>query len=162
MGVDSTLFGGMKGSQLAAFTNMNPIATNNTMTDTLVITIILLKLADSLIPTTRRAERRATMNMAGRLRIQVTWGSASTLIPEAASVWAKASVICFHPISGTLTSTDPVAPVNCGGIIILRSFRKLTTYPDHPTDTVDAANRYSSIRSHPIIQARNSPRVAYE
>ena len=72
MGVDSTLFGGMKGVQLDAFTNINPIATKRIITPTFVITMILLKFADSLIPMIRRVERRATMNMAGRLSMQVT------------------------------------------------------------------------------------------
>ena len=35
-----------------------------------------------------------------------------------------------------------------------------TKYPDQPTATVEAAKRYSRIRSHPMIQATNSPRVA--
>jgi hypothetical protein len=37
---------------------------------------------------------------------------------------------------------------------------RATKYPDQPTATVDAPNRYSRIRSHPMIHATNSPSVA--
>ena len=43
-----------------------------------------------------------------------------------------------------------------------KSARNDATYPDQLTATVDAPTAYSSTRSHPIIQARNSPIVAYE
>jgi hypothetical protein len=39
---------------------------------------------------------------------------------------------------------------------------RLTTYPDQPTATVPAANRYSRIRFQPMNQATPSPSVAYE
>ena len=41
---------------------------------TLIATITLLTLADSWMPTTRRAVTRATMSIAGTLRTAVTWG----------------------------------------------------------------------------------------
>ncbi len=37
-----------------------------------------------------------------------------------------------------------------------------TKCPDQPTPTVAAPAAYSSTRSHPMIQAMNSPIVAYE
>ena len=52
------------------------------------------------------------------------------------------------------------AEVNSGGMLMPMSFRKETTYPDHPTATVEAAKRYSRMRSQPMIQATNSPSVA--
>jgi hypothetical protein len=48
-------------------------------------------------------------------------------MPDVASVWAKASVSGFQPMSGTFTRVVPAAAVNCGGMIICKSFRKLTT-----------------------------------
>jgi hypothetical protein len=42
-----------------------------------------------------------------------------------------------------------------------RSARNDTTYPDQPMATVVALRAYSSTRSQPMIQAMNSPNVAY-
>ena len=52
--------------------NAIPIAINRMMTDTLVITITLLKLADSRIPIINSKERTTTINIAGIFRIAVT------------------------------------------------------------------------------------------
>jgi hypothetical protein len=47
------------------------------------------------------------------------------------------------------------------GIIIPKSFKKLHTYPDHPTATDEAPKRYSRMRSQPMIHAKSFPNVAY-
>jgi hypothetical protein len=62
----------MNGCQFADFTNIKPRAMKSTITDTLVITIMLLKFADSRIPITSSVEISATMNIAGTLRMHVT------------------------------------------------------------------------------------------
>jgi hypothetical protein len=41
-----------------------------------------------------------------------------------------------------------------------KSWQKLATCPDQPTATVAAPSAYSRMRSQPMIQATNSPRVA--
>ena len=52
------------------------------------------------------------------------------------------------------------AVVRDSGSVMPISERNAVKYPDHPTATVDAPKRYSRIRSQPMIQAMNSPRVA--
>src|SRR5687768_10298969 len=106
------------------------------MTDTLITTMMLLKAADSLIPTTSNTVMMATIIMAGTLR------TAPVLVQPSVN-----SRQIFQPASGGAAWLKGAA-VNCPGITIPNSLRNDTTYSDQPTATVDAANRYSRIRSH--------------
>ncbi len=63
--------------QLADETIGRPTMMKITTIATLISTITSLTLADSLIPMTKRAVTRATMNMAGTLMIAVTCVNAS-------------------------------------------------------------------------------------
>src|SRR2546423_12354552 len=65
----------------------------------------------------------------------------------------------FIPASGGATWLYG-AEVNAAGIEMPQSFRNWVTYPDQPTATVEAAKRYSRMRSQPMIQATSSPMVA--
>jgi hypothetical protein len=50
------------------------------------------------------------------------------------------------------------SPVMAGGRLIPKKFCRIRLkYCDHPTETVAAPTVNSRIRSHPIIQAMNSP-----
>lgn len=70
----------------------------------------------------------------------------STQICDRTSVWVPST------LSG--------APTSAAGSVTPSSDRNAVKYPDQPTETVAAANRYSRIRSRPMIPARNSPSVA--
>ena len=111
---------------------------NMMMTMTLIDTTTVLKLADCLMPEKHSAVITATMSTAGKL----------TMAPVA---------------------TMPAPSTRVNGALLMASgmctpiwFRKLTTYPDQPTDTVAAAKRYSSTSNQPTNQATPSPNVAYE
>ncbi len=54
------------------------------------------------------------------------------------------------------------ALVSAAGSMMPSWLKRLTTYPDQPTATVAAANRYSRIRFQPMNHATSSPSVAYE
>ena len=105
------------------------------ITVTLIKTIILLNLADSLIPTTNKVVIRTTMKTAGKLMNA----------PEACQPFTSKTNGLWHME---------------GGITIPKSAKKLVTYPAHPTATVADPKRYSRIKSQPMIQATNSPMVA--
>jgi hypothetical protein len=126
----------MNGNQLSGTTCGAASAMKSRTTETLITTMTLLTLADSRIPITSSAVTSATISTAGRLKIAVT-------VEPSASV-----------------TTWPRAAVSWGGITMPKSRRKETTYPDQPMETVTAPSAYSRIRSHPMIQAKNSPRVA--
>src|SRR6266513_4689510 len=128
----------------------NPTAMIKRMIVTLRITIRLLTLADSLMPITRMVDITTTMNTAGRL----------THAP------VKLSPRCKHPATACCTCT-PVhhcvgEAARCAGIVMPKLLSSETKWPDQPTPTVAAPAAYSSTRSHPMIQAMNSPIVAYE
>ncbi len=59
--------GGMNGTQLSRLMYAIPHAMKSRTTVTLMTTMTLLKVADSLMPMMRRMVMNATMNMAGRL-----------------------------------------------------------------------------------------------
>src|SRR5688500_3320390 len=111
-------------------------AMNTSTTATLTKTITPLTLADSLMPITSSVVTSATITTAGTLNQAVT-------CEPSASV-----------------STVPRAAAKCGGMWMPRSPRNDTTYPVQPIATVVALSAYSSTRSHPMIQAMNSPSVA--
>src|SRR6267378_2519875 len=132
-----TVCGGMNGCQLAELTACAANAMNNSTTATLMNTITLLKLADSLIPTTSSVVTSPMMITAGRLK------TAATCVP-----------------SGQVTIV-PRAAERAHGTSMCKSCRNDTTYPDQPIATVTAPSAYSSTRSQPMIQAMSSPSVAY-
>src|SRR6185437_15359948 len=101
-------------------------------------TMMLLKRADSLMPITSSALMRAMSAMAVMLMMP----------PGLRMMWNE-------------PSTARGAEVSDAGSLMPSSLRKATKYPAHPTATVDAPKRYSRIRSQPMIQATNSPMVAY-
>src|SRR5207237_6324321 len=116
-------------------------------TNSLIATMMLLKTADSLMPMTRRKVMIATIIMAGTLRV--------------APVLTQPSVNSRHtfiPASGGATWLYG-AEVKAAGMEMPQSFRNWVTYPDQPTATVEAAKRYSRMRSQPMIQATSSPMV---
>src|SRR6266550_3110821 len=127
-----------------------PTATIRRMIVTLRITIRLLTLADSLMPITRIVDIKTTMKTAGRLS-----HAPVKLRPE-----------CAHPATDCWTCMAVHHCVGdaarCGGIVMPKLLSSETKWPDQPTPTVAAPAAYSSTRSHPMIQATNSPIVAYE
>ena len=126
----------MNGCQLSGLTAWAASAMKSRTTATLITTMTLLTVADSLMPITSRVVTRAMMTTAGRLNHAVTVEPSAnvTTLPRAAWRWA--------------------------GMRIPKSPRNETTYPDHPIATVTAPRAYSRMRSQPMIQARNSPSVA--
>src|SRR6476646_6335765 len=140
----------MKGCQLAVFTYLSPTPTIRSTMSTLTITMTLLTEADSLMPITRMVDMRATMNTAGTL---------SSAPVKLRPSWA-------HPATARLTS--PTVHQRVGdwvrwaGSVTPNNLNRSTRCPDQPTPTVAAPAAYSSTRSQPMIQATNSPMVAYE
>ena len=59
------------------------------ITNTLMITITLLKLADSLIPITNKTVIAATMNIAGKLSTAVICGKLAARTPDAARLFTS-------------------------------------------------------------------------
>src|SRR5690349_10655601 len=101
------------------------------------------------MPTTSTYDINATMKMAGRF----------TTPPVALNPCTR------HPalVPTSLPSHQRYgADVRDTGRLRPKSLSKATKYDDHPAPTVDAPIAYSSTRSHPMIQATNSPMVAYE
>src|SRR6476661_1741881 len=121
---------------------------NRNTTVSLMMTIRLLKLADSEMPMISRMVISATMIIAGTL--------STAPVLDHPSVKSRQTLI---PASGGAVWVYG-AEVYWGGMTMPTSLRNDTTYPDQPTATVDAAKRYSRIRSQPMIHATNSPSVA--
>ncbi len=108
------------------------------------MTMTLLTRADSRMPMTRTPVAKRAMKIAGRLTLAL-----------------KRSPVCGHPFAtSTVSQRRDVAVVSAGGKWMPKPRKRLTKYPDQPTDTVDAPIAYSSTRSHPMIQATSSPIVA--
>ncbi len=141
---------GMKGCQLRLCTYRNPTITKTTRTPVLTMTMKLLNPADSRIPSTRIVVMARTMNTAGRLTIAPVACQPATLHPATAC----ATCVAEQNRNG--------GPASTSGTWTPRRSRKLTNVADQPTPTVAAPMAYSRIRSHPMIQATNSPSVAYE
>ncbi len=66
-------------------------------------------------------------------------------------------VVKKWPVSGSKSNG---AEVSACGIDNPKLWRKSWKWADHPCATVDEPTAYSSTRSHPMIQAINSPSVA--
>ena len=111
--------------------------------------MILLTRADSRIPITSTADITATMRTAGRLTIAPVAFSPTWAHPAA---WAATCPAVHNCVGGA---------VRIAGICTPNSPSSDTKCPDQPTPTVAAPAAYSSTRSHPMIQAANSPIVAY-
>jgi len=109
----------------------------------------LLTRADSLIPITSTADITATMRTAGRLMIAPVGFSPTCVHPTA---WAATCPAVHNCVGGA---------VRLAGIRTSNSPSRDTKWADQPTPTVAAPAAYSSTRSHPMIQAANSPMVAY-
>ena len=97
------------------------------ITNTLIITMMLLNLADSRIPINNKIDMAATINIAGRFRNPSRCGRLLMDMPDSAKFLANSGVKGFQPICGISTKIVPNAAVNCAGIRIPKSFRKLTT-----------------------------------
>src|SRR5438105_10724424 len=108
------VFGGMNGCQLAVLTYLMPNATKSTSTTTFTMTIVVLKPADSLMPTTRMAETASTISAAGTLNTPVT------VLPSARA------------------TSDPGGPVSAAGMLTPISCIRLTNVPAQPTAIVEA------------------------
>src|SRR6266705_2542265 len=128
--------GGMNGCQLAGFTECAANAMNSTTTASLMKTITLLVVADSLMPMTSSVVTRAMITTAGRLNTAVM------LVPSGQRTTVPRAADSAHGTS---------RPISC---------RNDTTYPDQPIATVTAPSAYSRTRSQPMIQAKISPSVA--
>src|SRR3984957_14898620 len=129
----------MNGCQLLTFTYLNPNAITRITIATLTYTITLLNRADSLIPTTNSVVISPTSTTAGTL-----------IMPPGTRSSALAASFQWRG-----------AWVSARGIVIPSSFMPSEKYPAQPTATVAAPNRYSRMRSHPMINAMSSPSVAY-
>src|ERR1700704_4268252 len=140
----------MSGFQLSGFTYWRPKMITASTIVIFVITMTLLTVADSLIPTTSTYDITPTMKIAGRLTYAPVGNQPA----------------CTHPV--TLAANSPAVQKSNGACVSLagtwmpRKSSRLRKCPDHPTPTVAAPMAYSSTRSHPMIQATNSPIVAYE
>src|SRR5256886_4454265 len=120
---------------------------NSSTTATFTNTMMLLTLADSLMPMTSSVVMMAMMMMAGRLNTAVTCGRVFGSIPRADTVCSSASVTAFQPCSGMWISCVPRAAERAAGTSKPTSCRNDTTYPDQPMATVTAPSAYSSTRS---------------
>src|SRR2546428_11963249 len=102
----------MNGCQLAALTACAANTMNSTTTASLMKTITLLTLADSLMPMTRSVVTRAMITTAGRLKM------ADTCVPSGQATIVPRAADCAQ---GTLM------PTSCWNE---------TTWPDQPIATV--------------------------
>src|ERR1051325_502107 len=146
----------MKGCQFAVLIACAAPTMKTSTTATLMITMTLFTLADSLIPITRSVVTRAMMMTAGRLKIAVTWVRLDGSVP-APWIWLmRASLTAVQPAlrwrleasdAGTSIRLVPRAAASEPGTLMPMSRRNDTTYPDHPMATVTAPSAYSRIRS---------------
>ena len=100
---------------------------------TLIATSTALNLALSLVPITSRPVTSSAISSAGRLI------SPPSAPPKASGPALRKAGRCM--------------PKNSFNIVPEK-------YPDHPTETAEAAIAYSMIRAQPTVQAKNSPIVA--
>src|SRR6266550_6072981 len=121
------VFGDMKGCQFAGLMACAAPTMNNSTTATLTNTMTLLTLADSLMPTTSSVVTIAMMITAGRLKTAVTCGRVFGSIPRVDRLCSSASVIAFHPPSGTWMSGVPRAAASAPGTSSPTSCRNDTT-----------------------------------
>src|SRR5574341_2321941 len=86
---------------------------------------------------------------------------ALSLMPTSNTTVTSRTMIAAGKLA-TAPSTEPGAGVAQSGSTMPRDRRMLLKYPDQPIATATQATPYSRMRFQPVIQARNSPSVAYE
>src|ERR1035438_8459039 len=155
---DWPVLGGMNGCQLAEWMALAAPAMNSSTTATFTMTMMLLKLADSLMPTTSSVVTTKMMIIAGKLKMAVTCDRAVGSVPSAWICSARPVPNAVQPAfifspeasaTGRSINSVPRAAASWGGTTIPKSRRKDTTYPDQPTATVMAPTAYSSSMLHP-------------
>src|ERR1022692_3784590 len=172
--------------QFAVLTYLNPIQMTNNTTETLITTMVVLKRALSLIPTTRIAVMTRAIRNAGRLKPISTpkiVGAFSNSLACCTStgdcapitsvtlfrndcvpgtrLGSAATAICRATIFSAVFNAVQWSYASHSGILILNMFSSSIKWFDQPDETVLAPIAYSSVRSQPMIQARSSPKVAY-
>src|SRR5215471_7845052 len=125
---------GAQGVGFAGLIKPQPILMTSTTIVTFKMTIIALTVADSLVPLMSSADNMSKINRAGRL-----------IIPRS-------------PPPIMLVSSGEWLHIN--GIRIPNQSSTRLAYWLQETATVAAPTAYSRTRSHPMIQAINSPIVA--
>jgi hypothetical protein len=122
----------------------------------LMKTIVVLKLADSLIPITRNnchqhdPEEGNEIEHSGDVRQCCEHGDIRRQSRRARRLPDVVKEIEMGARRGGELS----------GRLMPKLWRKKTTVPDQPEATVAAPKAYSRIKSQPMIQAKISPRVA--
>src|SRR5579872_4951828 len=129
-------------------------ATANNFTNTMTV----LKLADSLIPTTRITVTSSMPTKATTLKMPVECGSALMAVSD---MPASTGEVKSSHLSWNHTRSVPGVLVYRADKLMPKSESKAATVPDHPEPTVAAPNAYSSMRSQPMIHANISPNVEY-
>src|SRR6266481_2658306 len=124
---------GAKGFQLLGFTSAPPTTRKMRMAPILMATMMLLASADSRTPRTRRTVRMKTMRNAGKLKYE--------------------PVQCPDSQTGVDHRSGKSNPYEASCDLV---------YALKPIATTTLLTTYSRIRSHPMIHAKISPRVAYE
>src|SRR6266550_1969892 len=124
---------GAKGFQFSGFTSIPPTTRKIRIAPILMVTITLLAFADSRIPRTNRMVRMKMIRNAGTLKYE--------------PVQCPASQTGLDHLSGRSSPKDE----SCALVYAL-----------NPMATATLLTTYSRIRSQPIIQAKISPKVAYE
>src|SRR5882724_219125 len=132
------MLGGTNGVKLEGWMNLHPMTMKTTMTETFRKTMTALTVEDSWVPLTKSNEISTTTNTAGRL--MKPW----MVVPSVRRT-------CCHGEAK-----------RAGGRLMPKLCNKATRVADQPMETVAAPTAYSSTRSQPMIQASNSPMVAYE
>src|ERR1700754_666689 len=112
--------------------NDQPTAINTSTTPTFKLTIMAFTKAEPLVPLIMILVTMITMSAAGRLIMPLTTS------PLAALAVSKGD------------------SVNCGGRYRSNQDKNLVKYCDQLMATVAAPTEYSSTRSQPMIQAKNS------
>src|SRR6266849_10557748 len=146
----------MNGCQFAELIAFAAPTMNSNTTASFTNTIRSLKVADSLIPNTRRVVTTKMMNTAGRLKMAVACKRVAGSVP-AALIWsANARLMAVQPafifkpaasVAGILINLVPLAADISVGTTMPQSRRNETTYPDQPIATVIAPTAYSRMRS---------------
>src|SRR3954469_16839149 len=171
--------------QLLKFTYLKPRPMTNRTTATLMTTMVELNRALSLIPTARIAVMTSAKKKAGRLK-HISWPKIGGAFKSVCAC-CSSSGDCTDIMSATLARYGCVPTTRDGsdaeafwraitfsamrrpvqwsyashrGILRWRTSKISTKLFDHPDETVLAPMAYSSVRSHPMIQANISPIVA--
>ena len=145
--------------QFSGLIRNTPTAMKNRMSPTLSSTIALLVLADSRIPTTSTQVIASTTRKAGRLAMNGTPKTCGAL----SSAEARYSTPGSEAPSATAraaSDAERTSVASQAGSVIPRCPSSSRKWPDQPIATPMLPTAYSTIRSHPMIQATNSPSEA--